>query len=42
MGTEAQIGVNSSAERPSPPFSWPGVLGSVLTGCSTLWALALD
>ena len=42
MGTEAQIGVNSSAERPSPPSSWPGVLGSVLTGCSTLWALALD
>ena len=42
MGTEAQIGVNSSAERPSLPSSWPGVLGSVLTGCSTLWALALD
>ena len=42
METEAQIGVNSSAERPSPPSSWPAVLGSVLTGCSTLWALALD
>ena len=40
-GHRAQIGVNSSAERPSSP-SRPGVLGSVLTGCSTLWALALD
>ena len=31
------------APSPAPrPSHWPRVLGSVLTGCGTLWALALD
>ena len=42
MGTEAQTRPDPSPKRPSPPSPWPRVLGSVLTGCSTLWALALD
>ena len=31
------------APSPAPrPSHWPRVLGSVLTGCGTLWVLALD
>lgn len=42
LANEAPAVTDNRPEGPQALSRWPQALGSVLTGCSTLWALALD